>query len=204
MRIGIFGGTFDPPHTGHLILAEEACAQLKLDRLLWVLTPDPPHKQGQPISPLAVRLELTQAAIRDNPLFEFSRIDLDRPGPNYSVDTVRIVRQQNPDSEIFFLIGGDSLHDFPNWHMAVELLAEVDGFGVMHRPSDAVDEQRLEERLPGLMAKVFFINAPLLEISAHQIRQRIAEGKPYRYYLTEPIYKIICEKGYYLKPMDPH
>jgi nicotinate-nucleotide adenylyltransferase len=197
MRIGLFGGTFDPPHSGHLILAEEACSQLSLDRLLWVLTPEPPHKQGQVVSPLAERLELTQAAIAGNPLFELSRIDLDRPGPHFSVDTVRIARHQNPGAEIFFLIGGDSLHDLPTWYNPEELIAEVDYFGVMRRPSDSIDEKYLKQHFPGLFKKVCFIDAPLLEISSHQIRQRISVGKPYRYYLPEAVFKIISEKGYY-------
>ncbi|MCX8025419.1 MAG: adenylyltransferase/cytidyltransferase family protein, partial [Thermanaerothrix sp.] len=90
-RLGIFGGTFDPPHVGHLILASEAADQLHLDRVLWVLTPDPPHKRGQPITPLAIRLKLVMAAIQEDPLFELSRVEIDRPGPHYAVDTLRIL-----------------------------------------------------------------------------------------------------------------
>src|SRR5690349_15629428 len=106
MRIGIFGGTFDPPHLGHLILAEEAQYRLRIDHLLWVLTADPPHKQGQPITRLEDRLALVHAAIDDNPAFELSRVDLDRPGPHFALDTVRIIGREHPEAELFYLIGG--------------------------------------------------------------------------------------------------
>jgi len=89
--MGIFGGTFDPPHLGHLILAAEARAQLGLERLLWVLTPDPPHKQGQSIAPLELRLEMVKLAIADDPQFEISSVELNRPGPHYALDTVQIL-----------------------------------------------------------------------------------------------------------------
>ncbi|MAT41096.1 MAG: nicotinate (nicotinamide) nucleotide adenylyltransferase [Anaerolineaceae bacterium] len=198
-RIGIFGGTFDPPHLGHLILAAEATAQLGLDRLLWVLTPDPPHKRNQQLTPVNIRLELVHAALRDDPNFELNRVDLDRDGPHYTLDTVKIIHQQNPMDELFYLIGGDSLHDFPNWYKPNQLLAEVTGLGVMRRPGDQIDLSRLEMALPGVIQKINFVDAPLLEIASHEIRSRIAAGRPYRYYLLPAVYECIKEKGYYLK-----
>lgn len=195
--LGIFGGTFDPPHLGHLILAAEAYDQLALDRLFWVLTPNPPHKLGHEITPAAARLQLVQAAIQDNSRFELSRVDLDRPGPHLAVDTVRILAHQYPDQEIIYLIGGDSLHDLPTWHKPQELVDEVDAFGVMRRPGDAVDLTRLEAALPGLSAKVRFVDAPLLEISASQIRERACQGRPFRYYLFPPVYELIVQLGLY-------
>ena len=198
-RIGIFGGTFDPPHLGHLILAAEATAQLGLDRLLWVLTPDPPHKRNQQLTPVNIRLELVHAALRDDPNFELNRVDLDRDGPHYTLDTVKIIHQQNPMDELFYLIGGDSLHDFPNWYKPNQLLAEVTGLGVMRRPGDQIDLSRLEMALPGVIQKINFVDAPLLEIASHEIRSRIAAGRPYRYYLLPAVYDCIKEKGYYLK-----
>ncbi len=197
MRVGIFGGTFDPPHVGHLILASEAYDQLKLDRLLWVLTPDPPHKQGVPVSSEGQRLELVMAAIAGNITFELSRVEIDRPGPHFAVDTVRLLRQELPGAELFYLIGGDSLHDMPTWHRPQELVEEVDGFGVMRRPGDDIDLDNLESVLPGLSAKTHFFSAPLLEISASEIRERIASGRPFRYYLLPSVYKLIVENDYY-------
>ena len=190
MRIGIFGGTFDPPHVGHLILAAEARSRLRLDKVLWVLTPDPPHKQGREISPVPVRMELVQAAIGADEQFEVSRVEIDRPGPHYSVDTVKVLARQFPGAKLFYLMGGDSLHDLPDWMRPQELLAALDGIGVMRRPADFVDLPRLERILPGVVAKVHFIDAPLLEISSTSIRERVAMGRHYRYFLPPAV----CEK----------
>lgn len=197
MRVGIFGGTFDPPHLGHLILADEALHQLKLERLLWVLTPDPPHKQGQTISPWQQRFELVQAALADNPAFEISRVDVDRPGPHYAVDTVRLLHDQLPGEELFYLMGGDSLHDLPTWYQPQELVRLCAQFAVMHRPSDAIDLQTLEVLLPGIGAKVHFIEAPLLEISSGDIRERAASGQPFRYFLSPAVYNLVQSERYY-------
>lgn len=198
MRIGVFGGTFDPPHLGHLILAAESIDQLNLDKLLWVVTPDPPHKRNQVLSPVEIRLSLVQTALHDNPMFEISRADLDRPGPHYTMDTIRIIAEKDPTAEIFYLIGGDSLHDFPNWYQPEKILEQIVGLGVMRRPGDKVDLSTLENQLPGIEKKLFFIEAPLLEISSNQIRKRIRENRPYRYYLLPMVYHLIDEKGYYL------
>jgi len=201
-RIGIFGGTFDPPHVGHLILAAEAQDQLRLDRLLWVLTPDPPHKQGQSITPLDIRMKLLMAAISDNPSFELSRVDIDRPGPHYAVDTVRILKEHYSSAEFFYLIGGDSLHDLPTWFQPQRLIELIDGLGVMRRPGDRVDLRSLEQKIPGLSAKICFIEAPLLEISARQIRQRIAAGRAYRYYVPAAVYRLIEDLQIYREPFS--
>ncbi len=197
MRIGVFGGTFDPPHLGHMILAMEAYAQLHLDRLLWVLTPDPPHKRGQEISPIKQRLALSQAALRNEPLFELSRVEIDRPGPHFVSDTMHILNEQYPDDELFYLIGGDSLHDLPNWDRPMEFIQACHALGVMRRPDDEVNLPWLEEHLPGLTPKLRFIDVPLLEISSKQIRQRISDGMPYRYYLLPQVFDMICKRGYY-------
>lgn len=197
MRIGIFGGTFDPPHLGHLILAEECRQQLQLDRLLWVLTPQPPHKRNKSITPVELRLKLVLAAIQDNPYFELSRVDLDRPAPLYSADTVRILRAQNPEAQLVFLVGGDSLRDLPKWHDPAGLIAAVDEFGVMRRPNDEVDLPALERRLPGLTAKLRFVNTPQLEISSTQIRQAVGAGASVRYYLPSLVYNLIETYGLY-------
>lgn len=197
MRVGIFGGTFDPPHLGHLILAAEASSQMKLDKLLWVLTPDPPHKRDQHLTPIEIRFELVKLSLRDDPTFEMCRVDLDRPGPHYTLDTVKLIKQVYPRADIFYLIGGDSLHDYPNWHRASELLDELDGLGVMRRPGDQVNMSLLESQIPGISQKIHFIEAPLLEIASHQIRRRIRQGRPFRYYVLPVVYQKILEKRYY-------
>jgi len=198
MRIGIFGGTFDPPHLGHLILAAEAYHQLKLEKLLFVLTSDPPHKQDILISPFPERLAMLEAAIADNPTFALSRVEVDRPGPHYTVDTMRLLKKEYPGDTLIYLMGGDSLRDLlVNWHKPDEFIQACDVIGVMRRPQDRIDLESLEAAIPGISAKVEFMNAPLLEIAARQIRRRVAEGRPYRYYLPDSVYQIIQKKKLY-------
>ncbi len=196
-RLGIFGGTFDPPHLGHLILAAEAQDQLRLERVLWVLTPDPPHKPDQPRQSVDDRLAMLHIMISDYPQFALSRVDIDRPPPLYAVDTVRVLAQEYPQAELLYLIGGDSLRDLPNWHDPAGLLHAASALGVMRRPDDGVDLASLEERLPGLGAKIQCIDAPLLEISSSEIRRRIHAGRPFRHYLPVGVYFLIRERQLY-------
>jgi nicotinate-nucleotide adenylyltransferase len=195
--IGIFGGTFDPPHLGHLILASEAHARLALDRLLWVLTPDPPHKQGQSFAPLEHRLAMVKLAITDNPQFELSDVELARPGPHYAVDTVNLLTGQNPGARLVYLMGGDSLCDLPTWHRPADFVAACHSIGVMRRPGALVDLPALEDVLPGLTSKIRFVDAPLLDIAAHDIRARIANGQPFRYFLLPAVYEYIHQHEIY-------
>ena len=195
--IGVFGGTFDPPHLGHLILAAEAHAQLSLERLLWVLTPDPPHKQGQSIAPLKHRLLMVRLAIDGDPQFELSSVDMDRPGPHFAVDTVKIIAEQNPGANLIYLMGGDSLRDLQLWHCPADFLAACHAIGVMRRPGDAIDLPGLENRFHGLSAKMRFVEAPLLDIAAHEIRARVAGGNPFRYFLPPKVYAYIVEHNLY-------
>ena len=190
-RIGLFGGTFDPPHIGHLVLAGEAVSQFNLDCLLWVLTPDPPHKQEKPITPLRHRLPMLESMIAHDPRFELSRLEIDRPGPHYTIDTVHQLAGQEADAEIVLLIGGDSLFDLPTWRLSADLVAAVSKIGVMRRPGDSVDLDALEVNLPGVTEKVQFIDALLQPVSSQEIRRRIAAGEMYRYYLAPEVYKYI-------------
>ncbi len=196
-QIGIFGGTFDPPHLGHLILASEARFQLGLDRLLWILTPDPPHKQDQTITSVEHRLAMVNLAIEDNPSFELSRVELDRPGPHYTLDTVEIIVDQYPDADITPIIGSDSLREFPTWRKPKEILYACHWVGVMRRPGEETNLEALERQLPGIRSKVHYVDAPLLEIASREIRERVATGKPFRYYLAPPVYEYIEQHHLY-------
>ncbi|MFW5714250.1 MAG: nicotinate-nucleotide adenylyltransferase [Brevefilum sp.] len=196
-RLGIFGGTFDPPHVGHLILAAEARDQLELDCTVWVLTPDPPHKRGKNISPLPQRLRMVELAVEEDAGFRLSHVDIERPGPHYSVDTVKILKDKYPDQALIYLMGGDSLQDLPNWHRSHDFLRLLDGIGVMRRPGDDFDLTELKQALPELNEKLNFVTAPLLEISAQQIRRRAREHRAYRYYLLPSIYQYIRREKIY-------
>ena len=204
-RIGLFGGTFDPPHLGHLILASEAHFQLNLTRLLWVLTPTPPHKLDQAITPLVHRLAMVELAIAGNPAFELSRLELERPGPHYTLDTVRQILDQDPSTDVILVIGSDSLSDLPGWHQASDLVSACHEIGVIRRPEpaegrrpgDSADLSELERALPGISAKVRFVDAPLLEIASSEIRSRAAHAEPFRYYVPPPVYKYILKNRLY-------
>lgn len=175
-RLGVFGGTFDPPHLGHLRLAEACLRQLGLDVVLWVLTADPPHKQGHGISPVSDRLALVQAAISGHPGFALSRVDLDRPGPHWAADTVRLLAQQNPGAALVYLMGGDSLRDLPTWGRPQEFLAACT-LGVVRRPGAEMDLAALEAQLPGVSNKVAYVDLEPVDISAREVRRRVRAGE---------------------------
>lgn len=197
-RIGIFGGTFDPPHFGHLILAAEAQYQLKLDILLFVLTPDPPHKQGLHLTNLDDRLAMLAAAIQGHEGFVLSRVDMDRPGPHFTADTMLLLHQEYPDDTLIYLMGGDSLDGLlVDWHRPEEFIAACDEIGVMRRPQDELNLVPLEQAFPGITGKIHFVEAPLLEIASSQIRRRIRQGRPYCFYLPQAVRDVIDQRGIY-------
>lgn len=196
MRIGIFGGTFDPPHLGHLHLAAAARAQLKLDKILWVPTADPPHKKNQTLSAVADRLAMVEALIAGEPAYEISRVDIDRPGPHWAVDMMALLAGQFPGQQLVFLMGGDSLHDLPTWGRPLEFLAHC-SLGVMRRPNDAIDLDQLESLLPGITAKVEFVQAVPLEIASHTIRQQVREGQSIENFVPQAVAQIIQARRLY-------
>ncbi len=197
MRLGIFGGTFDPPHVGHLILAMEAYDQLRLDKVLWVIAPNPPHKQGKPITPIEQRIAMVRTAINADEMFALSRVDIDRPGPHYVLDTMQLLHKSFPNDDLVFIMGGDSLHDLPNWHEPQKFVEQCSHIGVMRRPGEVIDLSLLTNQLPGIEKKVEFIDAPLLEISSNKIRALAYQKKPFRYYLPPGVYDEVIALGLY-------
>mgnify|MGYP001474797824 CR=1 FL=1 len=185
MRVGILGGTFDPPHYGHLILAELAADNLALDHVLFVPAADPPHKGGLRAS-AQHRVALVERAIAGNPRFALSRVDLDRPGPHYSVEMVQLVQAEFPGAALIFLIGGDSLRDLPTWSRPDELIKRV-RLGVMRRPGSAPDLTQLEREIPGLGQRIDWIDAPQIEISASALARRVAAGLSIRYQTPDAV-----------------
>jgi len=197
-RTGIFGGTFDPPHIAHLILAEEAIAALRLDRLLWLLTPVPPHKPEQQITPVEYRLAMLQTAIDDHPRFELSRVDIDRPPPHYAADSMELIKERYPDDLLVYVMGGDSLRDLPSWYAPGRFVSACDTIAVVRRPGVEVDTDTVTAQLPGIEPRLRFVDAPLLEVSASKIRARVKDGRPFRYYLLPAVYELIQQRGLYL------
>jgi nicotinate-nucleotide adenylyltransferase len=196
-RIGIFGGTFDPPHLGHLILASESRIQLNLTRLLWVLTPISPHKIDKPLTTVAHRLEMVQCAINDEPTFELSTIEFDRPAPQYTVDTLDLIHGQRPTADLILLMGADNLRGLTVWNRPADVVAVCREIGVMRRPGETIQLSALEAAVPGLKDKVSFVEAPLLQISSREIRRRIAEGLEFRYFLPPAVYDYIQAHNLY-------
>ena len=201
-RIGVLGGTFDPIHVGHLILAEEARDQLGLSVVHFVPAGDPPHKQGRRLAPVEDRLRMIERAIEGNSDFRASRVDADRPGPHYTLDMVRIIqRQLEPGSELYFLMGYDSLAELPTWHRAAELVAACRLVALTHY-NVPLDWDYLEGALPGIRERVTLLDMPELEIASHQIQERIRAGRSTRYLVPEAVRLYIETHGLYRVPTN--
>jgi nicotinate-nucleotide adenylyltransferase len=193
--LGILGGTFDPPHNAHLALAEKSLQQLHLARVVWLLTPDPPHKDDS-ITPYPLRREMLLAAIAGNPLWELSEVELERRGPHYMVDTMRILRQRNPDAEYTLLLGGDSLRDILRWHRPKQLI-RLCTLAVLRRPGTRVGMARLEKFVPGISKRTVFIEAPPMQISSTNLRSLVRKGKPIHGQVPPRVGEIIRRNGLY-------
>ncbi len=197
MRLGVFGGTFNPPHNGHLILASEAFGQAKLDKVLWVLTPLSPFKLNQVLPSVEIRLKMLHAAIDNDSRFEISFMDINRPAPHYASDTLQLLRKVYADDELFYIMGADSLNDLPTWHAPRAFLAACDGLLVMHREQEEVVMGNLESSLPGVTPKIQLLASPVVDISSREIRERIVQERPVRYLLPDGVLSLIQEYGLY-------
>jgi nicotinate-nucleotide adenylyltransferase len=197
-RVGIFGGTFDPIHFGHLVVAENCWAQLGLDEVLFVPAGSPPHKGGKVISGADDRVAMVERAIADNDHFRLSRVDVDRPGVSYSVDTVRLLQAQlGPETQLFFIIGGDSLGDLPTWRDPSRLV-ELCQIVAVNRPGyPRFAPERLEPAIPRAGQRIRHLVVPELNIAASEIRRRVAAGEPIRYMVPEAVRCYIEERGLY-------
>jgi nicotinate-nucleotide adenylyltransferase len=184
-RIGILGGTFDPPHIGHMVLADCAITSLALDDLLFVPAADPPHKLATRVS-IEHRLPMLERALTLDPRFHLSRADIDRPGPHYTVDMVRIIQAQYPDAELYFCMGSDSLRDLTTWHQPAALIEQV-RLAVMRRPEADVPLNIHAATLPRLEARAVIIDAPRLEVSSSEIVERLRQGKTVRFLVPQPV-----------------
>ncbi len=197
MRLGILGGTFDPIHIGHLILAEEAYDQLGLNLVLLAPAADPPHKREQGKSPAGRRVRMVELAIADNPHLALSRVDVERPGPHYTLDMVRLLREQHgPGVELFFLMGLDSLADLPTWHRPLDLMQQCK-LVAFSRPGAGFDWETLEAALPGARSEVIVLPMPLLQISGSDLRERARQGRFLRYLVPPPVEQYIREQQLY-------
>ena len=198
MRLGIFGGTFDPIHNGHLMVAQECRDRLSMDLVLFVPARLPPHKQARPLTAPYHRMAMVRLAIDSNPGFETSSIELGRPGPSYSVDTLRQLRQYQPeDTEMFFIMGADSLNELASWHDPAGLLA-ICKLVVVSRPgATAVAPSRLDSLHPGADERVIALQVPGLDIASSDLRRRVTAGKTIRFQLPDEVIAYIESNNLY-------
>jgi nicotinate-nucleotide adenylyltransferase len=198
MKIGILGGTFDPIHLGHLLMAELAREELGLNQVLFVPAGDPPHKQDVEKTSAFHRRAMVERAIADNPHLTLSLVDLERSGPHYTTDTVRLIWAQFALStdDCFLIIGGDSLVDLPTWHNAAELVT-LCRLAVAHRPGFRPDLTHLEATIPGLSARLDWVEMPLIGVSSSDIRARVKAGQSIRYQVAEEVREYIEQHGLY-------
>lgn len=190
-RIGVFGGTFDPIHVGHLAAVEDAASRLGLKRVLFVPNHVPPHKRHQVVSEPEDRVAMVELAIADNPCFEVSLIELERPGPSYTLDTLRELRARLGPAELYFLVGCDALSALHTWHEPAALLREFQVV-FMDRPiGEVIDWVAAERHFPGIREQVTVVDVAELEISGADIRRRVREGRPIRYYVLPAVRRYI-------------
>ncbi len=198
MRIGVLGGTFDPIHYGHLVAAEEVRDRLGMATVLFVPTGIPPHKREVSVSPAEHRVAMVQLAIAGNHAFALSRVDVDRAGPSYTADTLAILQSElGPSAKLHFILGLDSLLEVHTWHEPAKLV-ELAHLVVVTRPHQTVpDLCSLDGVLPGARDKVVIMPIPQLDISASDLRQRVASGRTIKYQVPEAVEGYIYERGMY-------
>ena len=194
MSICLFGGTFDPPHIGHLVIADSIMSSIDLEQLIFIPASVPPHKAFRSYSPASMRVEMLQIALQGTPAFEISTIELDRRGISYSVDTIKEISQEMNlcKEEIYFLIGSDSLAEFHTWKNPMEILSLAN---VIVAPRSSYTREMAQSEY---LQHVSFLDSPRLDISSSTIRQRVREGKSIRYLVPSGVLKYIQENRLYL------
>jgi nicotinate-nucleotide adenylyltransferase len=197
-RIGILGGTFDPPHVGHLWLGAMAADAMALERVLFVPASEPPHKRGQIVSRAADRMLLTRLAIATDPTFELSGIELERAGPSYTIDTVEELQTLwGPTTTLFLVMAADSLDTIDTWREPDRLLERIE-WVVGPRPGTALpDRAALQRRFGAASSRIHLLTGPSLDVSSTEIRRRVAGGHTIRYLVPRGVEELIVERGLY-------
>lgn len=187
MKICLFGGTFDPPHIGHLLIAQTICEAENFDKIIFIPALIPPHKQSSPLTPVQLRLEMLESAVTSNPHFEISDTEIKRGGVSYSIDTIRELKAERglTRKETYFLIGSDTLGEFGTWKDPDKILEECQVI-VAIRPG--FKPSTIEN---WILSQVRFSNIPRIEISSTTIRRRWKENKTIRYMVTQPVWEYI-------------
>jgi nicotinate-nucleotide adenylyltransferase len=196
LRVGILGGAFNPPHIGHLMCAQEAFVQLELDRVVFVPVGHAPHRELEGDPGPETRLEMVELAIADDARFAASRIEIEREGPSFTVDTLREQRAAAPDDEFFLILGGDQAAALPEWHEPEEVL-ELAQVAVVERTNWSRNAIGIKVgRLKGA-ERIRYLDMPIVQVSSSSIRRRIAAGHPIRYLVPDRVANHIGAAGLY-------
>jgi nicotinate-nucleotide adenylyltransferase len=188
-NIGLLGGTFDPPHLAHLVLAQTALDELKLDEVWFIPAFRPPHKRGETISSFAHRLQMLRLAVRGNKHFKVLTIEKEKGGLSYTVETLPLLRQKHPHAHFFLLLGSDNLSELSTWKEPEKVFSMAQPV-FAHRPLT-------EEKLPVWLEHAVWLSNPRIEISATDLRKRIRAGRSIRYLVPEGVGRYIRKKGLY-------
>ena len=198
MKLGFFGGTFDPVHVGHLIVAEEARASLNLDEVLFVPTGEPWLKAREKIGESRHRMAMVELAIADNPGFRASDMEIKRPGPTYTVDTLIELRDElGPNVELYVILGIDAINDLGRWHLPEQIFGLATVVAAPRPGSESLDSRALDSVAEGVLGKVLMLDAPLIGISGREIRRRVSKGLSIRYSVPDPVAAYIRAQRFY-------
>ena len=197
VKRGILGGTFDPPHAGHLLLAEAALAELGLDEVIFIPAGEPWVKAALKVSPAADRLEMVRLAVAGDSRFRVSDMEVSRPGPSYTWETLEELKRRYPDDELWFILGWDNLAALPTWHRADRIVADARLAAAPREGFPRPDLQALEERIPGIGEAAVIMDGPRVEISASEIRRRLKKGLPTEDLLPPAVAGYISAVGLY-------
>ncbi len=196
-RIGVLGGTFDPPHVGHLWLATLAADAIGLDRVLFMPAAQPPHKGGQLVSRGADRMLMTRLAITGDPMFDLCPIEMERPGPSYTIDSVDELERSSAGAKLYLLMAADSLNAIDTWREPDRLLERIE-WVVGPRPGSELPERSaLEERFGERASRIHLLSGPSLDVSSSEIRRRVAAGQAIRYLVPRSVEELIVDRGLY-------
>lgn len=196
-RLGILGGTFDPPHVGHLWLATLAADALNLDRVLFMPAAQPPHKGGRLITRATDRLLMTRLAIQGDSTFELCPIEMERTGPSYTIDSVTELKRAYPDAQHFLVMASDSLAQIDTWREPDRLLAEVEWAVGPRTGNEMPDRAALEARFGPGASRIHLLDGPSLAVSSSEIRRRVAAGLAIRYLVARDVEELILQRRLY-------
>jgi len=200
LNLGVLGGTFDPPHIGHLILAEEARLALSLGQVLFVPAGAPWRKAGQELSAREDRLAMVRLAVGDNPPFAVSTLEIEREGPSYTAETLAALSQQLAgDSELFFILGQDSLADLHNWRQPRQIISLARLAVATRTAWEPAQAQALEKELPGISQRLVWLDMPRIDISSTAVRERVRQGLSIRYWVPPAVEEYIRQHGLYVR-----